>query len=142
MKDVIKKEHLFNHPIDKVWGAISRAEEISIWFIKADFKAEKGYQYTFTASEEKGCLTITGEVKKSDPYELSYTWVVQDTTTETTVTWRLESINEGTKLYLEHSGISNYGGETAVKMFESFNGGWSNCVNELSGYLKNLVHAG
>ena len=56
MKDVIKKEHVFNHPIDKVWDAISRAEEISIWFIKADFKAEKGYQYTFTASEEKGCL--------------------------------------------------------------------------------------
>lgn len=142
MKDVIIKEHVFNHPIDKVWDAISRAEEISIWFIKADFKAEKGYQYTFTASEEKGCLTITGEVKKPDPYVLSYTWIVQDTSIETTVTWRLESIDEGTKLYLEHSGISNYGGETAIKMFESFAGGWSNCVNELSSYLKKVVHAG
>lgn len=50
MKDVIKKEQLFNHPIGTIWNAITKAEEISTWFIKADFKAEKGYKYTFTAS--------------------------------------------------------------------------------------------
>ena len=64
MKDVIKKEQLFNHPIDVIWNAITKAEEISTCFIKADFKAEKGYKYTFTASEDKGCLTITGKIKK------------------------------------------------------------------------------
>ena len=46
MKDVITKERVFNHSIDTVWNAISKAEEISTWFIKADFKAEKGYEYT------------------------------------------------------------------------------------------------
>ena len=55
MKDVISKAVIFNHSIDKVWNAISKAEEISTWFIPADFKAEKGYQYTFTSpSNEKG----------------------------------------------------------------------------------------
>lgn len=142
MKDVISKERVFNQPIDKIWRAISVAEEISTWFIKADFKAEQGYQYLFTASEENGCVNITGEVKKSDPYTLSYTWVVDGTTAITTVTWKLESLENGTKLYLEHSGISNYEGDTAVRMFESFNGGWDNCMNELSSYLKTTVHAG
>ena len=52
------------------------------------------------------------------------------------------STETGTKLYLEHSGISIYEGETAVAMFESFNGGWDNCINELSAYLKELVNAG
>ncbi len=142
MNDVITKEHLFAHPIKKVWNAISKEEEISTWFIKADFKAEAGYKYTFTASEEQNCTAITGVVKHADPYMLVYTWVVENTKAETTVKWKLEETAEGTKLYLEHSGISSYEGETAVAMFSSFDKGWDNCISELSSYLKQEVHAG
>ncbi len=142
MKDQITKEHLFPHPISKVWNAISNAKELSTWFIKADFKAEKGYQYTFTASEENGCTQITGEVKQADPYTLVYTWIVAKTNVETTVTWKLQETDAGTQLYLEHSGISGYGGETAIEMFNSFSGGWTNCVDQLESYLKEQVYAG
>ena len=141
MKDVIKKEQLFNHPIDTIWNAITKAEEISSWFLDADFKAEKGYQYVFNSGAED-CSPIVGEVISADPYTLIYTWIVENTTAETTVSWKLEPTENGTKLYLEHSGISNYGGDNAVAMFESFNGGWDNCINELSAYLKELVNAG
>lgn len=137
MNDLITKEHLFNHPIKKVWNAISNAEEISIWFIKADFKAEAGYKYTFTATEEKGCMQINGEVKEANPYILVYTWIVQNTTAETTVSWTLEPVDGGTKLILEHSGISNYPEASAIKFFNDFSGGWSNCINELTSYLTN-----
>jgi uncharacterized protein YndB with AHSA1/START domain len=137
MNDTITKEKVFNHPIEKVWNAISKAEEISTWFIKADFKAEKGYQYTFTSAvNEKGCTTITGTVKEATPYVLVYTWIVADTEVETTVTWTLETVAEGTKLHLEHLGISNYAGDTAIAMFESFNGGWNSCIDQLTDYLK------
>lgn len=136
MNDVITKEALFNHPINKVWNAISIGEEISKWFIKANFKAEKGYNYTFQATEEKGCLTINGEIKEAKPYVLIYTWVMENTNVETIVSWTLEPTKEGTKLYLKHSGISNYDGETAVKMFESFSGGWNGCINQLTDFLK------
>lgn len=142
MKDVIIKEKILNHSIDKVWDAISRQEEISSWFIKADFRAEPGYRYTFTAGEEQGCTQITGVVKEADPYTLIYTWVVQDTETETMVKWALEEINGQTKLLLEHSGISNYPGETAITMFGHFGKGWENCFNLLTGYLSKEVHAG
>lgn len=142
MKDAITKEVVFNHSIQDVWNAISKSEEISKWFIKADFKAKKGYNYTFTASEEKGCLTITGEVKQAEPYTLIYTWIVQNTDVETTVSWNLMPVEGGTKLHLEHSGISNYSGDTAIAMFESFNGGWANCMTELANYLKETVDAG
>ena len=143
MKDVITKEALFSQSIDKVWNAISRAEEISTWFIKADFKAVEGYNYTFTSEpNDKGCTIISGTVKKANPYVLIYTWIVADTKVETTVKWELKSTPQGTKLYLEHSGISNYAGDTAVAMFNSFNGGWDNCINELAGYLKQEVNAG
>ncbi|MEO1011347.1 MAG: SRPBCC domain-containing protein [Bacteroidota bacterium] len=142
MKDVISKEHLFDHAIDKVWNAISKAEEISTWFIQADFKAEPGYHYTFTADEAHGCTQITGVVKQARPYTLVYTWMVKDTETETIVKWELQEMEGKTKLYLEHSGIAGYPGESAVQMFVSFDAGWDNCVNELSNYLKQEVHAG
>ncbi len=142
MKDVITKEQILNHSIDKVWNAISKQEEISTWFINADFKAEPGYKYTFTASEEQGCTQIQGVVKEADPYTLVYTWVVQGTDTETTVKWALEEINGQTKLVLEHSGISNYPGESAITMFGHFGKGWDNCFNLLTEYLIKEVHAG
>ncbi len=98
--------------------------------------------YTFTSPpNEKGCTVISGEVKNASPYLLVYTWVVSDTKIETTVKWELESTKEGTKLTLEHSGISNYAGETAIAMFESFNGGWDNCISGLTSYLKEEVNA-
>ncbi len=142
MKDMITKEEMINHPVDKVWNAISKAEEISTWFIQADFKAEVGTPYTFTASEDKGCMKITGVVKEANPYTLVYTWIVENTDVETTVKWRLEAEGENTKLYLEHSGIANYPGESAVKMFESFSGGWAQCVDQLQSYLTKAIHAG
>lgn len=142
MNDLITKEHIFKQPINKVWDAISKGEELSAWFIKADFKAEPGYAYTFTASEEENCTEITGVVKEASPYTLVYTWVVAETTTETTVKWTLEKMENGTKLYLEHSGIAGYPGDTAVKMFNSFSKGWENCISELSQYLMQEVHAG
>ena len=123
MKDVITKEVTFNHATDKVWNAITKAEEISTWFIPANFKAEKGYKYLFTSPpNEKGCTTIGGEIIEANPYTLIYTWIVAGTKTETKVKWQLESTPDGTKLVLEHSGISNYTGQTAIDMFESFNG--------------------
>lgn len=142
MNKTITKEKVFNHPIDQIWNAITKAEEISTWFIKADFKAEVGYNYTFTSEpNEKGCTVISGIVKETNPYKLVYTWMVADTNVETTVTWILEAQGNSTKLVLEHSGIENYAGETATAMFESFNGGWDNCINGLTTYLKEEVNA-
>ena len=142
MKDSISKEQLLPHPIGKVWSAITKAEEISTWFIKADFKAQKGYQYTFTSDGENGCTQITGEIKQANPYVLEYSWIVADTKVETIVKWSLQETEEGTLLSLEHSGISNYDGDSALQMFTSFNGGWDNCITGLAGYLKETIHAG
>lgn len=142
MSDVIIKEQILDHSIDKVWNAISKGEEISTWFIQADFKPEPGYKYTFTAGPEKDCTQITGVVKEADPYTLIYTWMVENTDVETTVKWSLQALGGKTKLILEHSGISNYTAETAVTMMGHFSAGWDNCFNLLVEYLIKEVHAG
>ena len=141
MTDSIKKEQTFNHSIDTVWKAISIGEEISSWFLQADFKPEAGYHYTFKKIGDD-CPPISGEVIEANPYKLVYTWVVNGMPTITTVTWQLEVLNGQTRLSLEHSGISKFEGETAVEMFNSFNGGWDNCLQGLTSYLKDAVHAG
>ncbi len=144
MNDVITKERLLNHSIDKVWNAITNAQELSTWFVRANFKAEVGSTYTFNALDDsENCSTITGEVISANPYVLAYTWIVKDVPEVVTkVTWTLETTNEGTKLHLEHSGISNYNGDTAITWFNNFNGGWDHCMDSLDNYLKELINAG
>ena len=134
MSDIIKKEIILNSDIKKVWHAISKEEEISKWFLKADFKAQKDYNYVFKSAGED-CTKITGIIIEANPYTLIYTWIVENTNIETTVKWALKAVENGTKLTLEHSGISGYSEKTAIMMFESFSGGWDNCFNGLNGYL-------
>ncbi|WP_255473340.1 SRPBCC family protein [Oceanihabitans sp. IOP_32] len=121
--------------MEQVCNPITKAEEISTWFIPNDFKAEPRYQYTFTSPpNEKGCTVTSGKAKKAHTYILIYTWIVGDTKVETIVKWELEATQNGTKLSLEHSNIYNYACETAVARFESFNGGWDNCISSSTSY--------
>ncbi|OIQ20123.1 MAG: hypothetical protein BM557_05480 [Flavobacterium sp. MedPE-SWcel] len=136
MNDTISKEIILKKEIESVWNAITKQEELSTWFIKADFKAEEGYNYKFTSLNGDCDDVIRGVVKKATPYTLVYTWIIEGfENVETLVEWNLESISEGTRLTVKHSGISKYQGENAAKMFENFSGGWDNCVLELSKYL-------
>ncbi|MDN5210612.1 SRPBCC domain-containing protein [Fulvivirgaceae bacterium BMA12] len=139
MKDVIKKEYQYSHKINSVWNAISDPDEISAWFIKADFKPEVGYKYTFTHEQ----TTINGEVIEANPvHKLVYTWIVVGTGVETTVSWQLQENEQGTLLTLEHSGISNYPTEDmAAIMFTNFSGGWDACITNLDKFLKESTHA-
>ncbi len=134
MNDIITKEVTLTSDIDTIWKAISVGEEISKWFLTADFNPTKGYKYTFK-SPEGDCDPIVGEVLNATPYTLIYTWIIKGTDTVTTVEWNLEKLPNGTKLRLTHSGIANYGNDSAIKMYESFNGGWDNCINLLSTHL-------
>ncbi len=136
MKDEIVKERHYNQSIDKVWNAITKAEEISKWFISADFKLEKGYQYTLTATEAHGGTQIKGEVLEVDPYTLKYTWDVEGTGMHTIVSWMLEEENGKTKLTLVHSGIAQFG-EQGVEMMGHFDKGWEACLQVLPNYLEN-----
>ncbi len=134
MNEEIVKEKVFKQSIDRVWKAITEAEQISKWFIHADFKAEAGYQYTFTATEEHGSTQIKGRVLEADPYTLKYTWCTGDAPIETTVTWTLQQQGEDTLLTLTHTGISQYG-DSAAEVFGHFDKGWDACLSVLPNYL-------
>lgn len=135
MKDVIKKEHHYNSPINTVWEAITEQEKISQWFIKCRFKAEPGFQYALLGDDDE--VKVSGEVLTTNPvHELVYSWVVAGTETVTTVTWKLEEKDGGTLLTLEHTGISGYPDEqTAMGMMQHFSEGWDKCIEFLGKLL-------
>ncbi len=133
MEKTIRQEHRYKHNINDVWNAISSAEEISAWFIKADFKAEVGYDYTFTHES----TVIEGKVLEASPvHTLVYTWIVKGTGVETTVRWKLKEEGDETVLNIEHSGIENYpNDEMITAMFTNFSNGWVGCAGNLAKYL-------
>ncbi|MEM7551486.1 MAG: SRPBCC domain-containing protein, partial [Bacteroidota bacterium] len=91
----VKKEKHYGHSIQDVWNAITDEKQMASWFIQADFKAEKGYQYTFTHQETK----IRGTVLEANPvYLLVYTWDVNNSGVETKVKWSLSEKDGGTLL--------------------------------------------
>jgi uncharacterized protein YndB with AHSA1/START domain len=131
--DTLNKEQYYPHSIADVWRALSEQEELSAWFVQADFRAEVGYRYTFTRGETK----VHGEViEVMAPHRLAYTWSVGDLSVITTVRWRLEEAGEGTRVFLEHSGISGYPThDLAATMFSHFEHGWLDCFTKLDAYL-------
>ena len=132
MSKKVEKQHFYKSPISEVWEAISDQDQISAWFIQADFKAEIGYEYTFKHED----TTVTGKVLESDPVtNLVYTWIVGGTEVETEVRWTLEEKDGGTLLTIRHTGFENYSEETAVSMFSSTQKGWDAVIKELTTFL-------
>lgn len=132
--NVIVKEAFFPHPIGKVWSAISNADQISQWFIKADFKPDVGYEYTFTHEQ----TVVKGKVLEADPVtNLLYTWTVCGTEPElnTEVRWSLEEKTDGTKLTITHTGFESYDKNSVAAFFSATEKGWDAVMVELAGYL-------
>jgi uncharacterized protein YndB with AHSA1/START domain len=127
----IELEHYYAHSIELVWKAISDADSISKWFIKADFEARRGYEYTFTHES----TTVTGTVLEVDPPRLLvYTWIVGGTTAETVVRWELREQEGGTLLRIDHTGFEKYA-DAAPSMIKSSVGGWNAVAAELEKWL-------
>ncbi|MEQ9186357.1 MAG: SRPBCC domain-containing protein [Cryomorphaceae bacterium] len=132
-RDKVTRQRAYSAPIEQVWLAISTGEQISAWFIQADFEARVGYRYTFTHEDTK----IIGEVLEVKPmHHLVYTWEIEGTGIPTTVKWTLEETAKVTVVTVEHSGIEAYPtDEKVIAMFEDYSGGWANCFNQLEKYL-------
>ena len=54
----------------------------------------------------------------------------------TTVTWKLEEIQDGTRLTLQHEGISEAAGEAAIGLLMALDKGWDKHLGSLRGVMK------
>lgn len=133
-------EKVFNHPIAKVWQAISDVEHMRKWYFDlAEFKAELGFEFSFLS----GCndngdqyLHLCKVLEVEEGKKLTYTWSYKEYEGMSQVTFELFEIENGTKLVLTHKGLETF--PQSIKDFgkESFVSGWTHYIlNQLPNYL-------
>jgi uncharacterized protein YndB with AHSA1/START domain len=104
----------YDHPVQRVWHALTDPAALAAWLMPNDFTPAVGHRFRLDARPEFGF--IEGEVVEvTPPHFLRCGWTVSGV--PTTVTVRLEADGDGTLLRLEHEGLPQ-------DPRASFEGGW------------------
>lgn len=131
-------EKVLNAPPAKVWKALTEPDQMRKWYFDiADFKAETGFEFEFTA-ENAGivyrhlCKVNTVELNR----KLSYSWRYPDYPGDSEVTFELLPEGDKTRLRLTHQGLHTFPQDHPDFRPESFSAGWNYIIGEsLFGYL-------
>ena len=125
----VEKE--YNHPIEKVWRAITNPEAIAKWFIPGDFKPVVGSEYSFANEYTK----VRGKIiNLEEPVLMVYSWIKEDTEIETIVSWKLKETESGTKLTILHEGIEKY--KDHPDLYKRNEEGWNMVLRLVENYLE------
>ena len=91
-------------PPDEVMELFTNPQFIEEWSgAKASFDNKPGRKFEMFDG------WATGEVLQSEPTQLSYTWKTADSESDeaSVVHFRLEAVEHGTEVYVEHTGFSS-----------------------------------
>lgn len=131
-------EHTYNASADKVWRAITDAEQMKQWYINVPgFKAKAGHKFQFSGGDENQQLLHLCEVMEViEEKKLSYSWRFDGYPGDSLVTWELFPEGDKTRLVLTHSGIESFRGDLHPEMkIENFMG-WTHVLDKM---LKEFV---
>lgn len=141
MTRTIKHQYFFPHPLEMVWEYLTKSELMELWLMKNDFKPIVGFDFQFRTNPIPS-LNFDGifhcRVLEIIPNKkLSYSWNggpgKDEITLESVVTWRLESKDNGTELFLEHSGFSR---EDNLNFYNGLMQGWLEKFPKIAELLK------
>jgi len=135
-------ERIYNAPIAKVWSAITDSAQLKKWYFQIDdFKAEVGFEFSFSASSDDTTYVhlckVTTVVAGS---KIAYTWRYAGMPGITEVIFELFPEGDKTRLRLTHTGIETFAGNGPDFDVSSFKAGWTDILNEsLRKYLEPAV---
>ena len=125
--DTITKTLFFSAPRETVWDFLTKKEKLATWFYPAEADLAAGQEYTLIRKADDGSSVkqCWGSVQKwNPPSQLTYSFSTKFFNgASSIVSWKLEEIQGGTKLTLEHSGISASGDEF-MGLLAAFDAGW------------------
>lgn len=109
MKNSVEKDIVIPRPRTQVWRAITDSTTLAQWMYPNNFEPRVGHHFTFEVPGDPKVnfdgLTVHCTVLEcTPPSSLAFTWKVEGLV-DTEVRFRLESMGDGTRLLLEHSGF-------------------------------------
>ncbi|MDQ0767593.1 uncharacterized protein YndB with AHSA1/START domain [Pseudarthrobacter defluvii] len=129
-ENAIRLERHYPHPASAVWAALTNPELLARWWAPGNIAPAVGHRFTMDmgAWGQQQC-----EVLAVDPGEY-ISFLFSEGQLDTTITWRLEPVDGGTVLHLEHSGfqLDTPMGRQAI---EGMGSGWPGLLARIDGLL-------
>ncbi|MBC7850206.1 MAG: SRPBCC domain-containing protein [Chitinophagaceae bacterium] len=125
-------ERVYNASPEAVWSAITDKNKMKEWYFDlAEFKAEPGFEFEFTAGDDKKKYLHRCKVIEVIPIrKLSYTWSYEIVPGESLVSFELFPEEDRTRLRLTHSGLETFKTDNTDFKPESFEKGWSHIIGK------------
>jgi len=99
----LRFERLLNHPLEKVWAAISIPERIAAWFCEMTFEPTPGAKIDQTFHHAGGVKGYGRVLRFEPPTLFEWQWDASEGEGASVVTWRLEPAGERqTRIFLTH----------------------------------------
>jgi len=133
---VIRVAQFIAHPPAKVWQALTDPELHARWWAAGDVKAKVGHRFTLDMGNwgQQPCEVIAVEPQRLLKYAFA------PGTLDTTITWRLEPENGGTRLYLEHAGF-DLDSPLGKMAYEGMSNGWPGVLQRIESAIGAVVGA-
>lgn len=114
MSGDLRIERSYRHPPHVLWTALTDRRALTEWLMPNDFRPVIGHRFRFVADPSPGFPGEAGcRVLEMDPAaRMVWSWTTgpaEAAGTETTVAWTLVPEGGGTRLVLEHRGLSALG---------------------------------
>lgn len=127
----------YAHPPERVWKALTDPAALGEWLMANDFQPRKGAKFEFRAEPMPGWDgTVQCQVLEfTPPRRMVWAWASKGNPS-TQVAWTLTPTTKGTRLRLEHTGLTGLKG---FMMYVFMNNGWGRKM--LRGSLPKLLDA-
>ena len=144
--DRIEKQVILNAPIERVWSAISTAEQFGAWFgvrFEGEFTRGAASVGEFTTAGQQGRRLFIRVVEMEAPNRLAFRWrphasgrPLLETDEETTlVEFTLESRGDETLLRIVETGFEAIPEAERASNFRDNDAGWDEQMGNLAAYL-------
>lgn len=145
MEQSINHNFFFPHPPERVWEYLTKVELMEQWLMKSDFQPIIGHAFQFRTNPVPH-LNFDGifycKVLEIIPFKkLSYSWRAGPgkgkITLDSVVIWILEPKDNGTDLFLVHSGFSK---SENLEMYKALLNGWIKNIHKIADRLNAIQH--